>query len=111
MPAILCEEQEGLLALGQGDRLGMFEDRCLYGLALAIVAIEFAGQLLRLLAAFGGEQPGAEVAASYPSARIDARSENEAQMIGAEGWRNRRDPCERGQTWPLQTFQLAQALA
>ena len=47
------------------------------GLALGVEHVEAFGQRLGFASILRGEQPGAQVRLSHPSARIDARPQNE----------------------------------
>ena len=57
-----------------------------YGLfdlaALLVQHVEFARDVRRFGRVVGREQPRAEIAAPYPAARVDARTEHEAKVIG-----------------------------
>ena len=91
-------QNEGRIVLGRGHRHGFVQDHRFDGLALAIVPVERLGQMQSAVSrsrAVSNSTPKA--AASDTAAGIDARAEDEAQMIGREG---RRRPCTGSQARP-----------
>jgi hypothetical protein len=84
MPALGRDEDQmrPLDGFGIGETASLFQHARLDVAPLGIVGLELLRQRFRFIGIVGREQPRAEIGAPDAPARIDARPQQEAQMIG-----------------------------